>query len=160
MTQEIDNARERERIERERRDALRDIYSHTSRVWNSSVTIAIAGAALSVTLMLSGFFGAMCIYSRSLLGIFLWTGVTFGLVRVVEMGYQLQFLESEIRVSVGSTLLEYINNDIPRIRLKRLTQDEAQAMRRKKVGLMQFAIQHWVALVAWTIFVIVMIVFG
>jgi hypothetical protein len=142
MTQEQD----------ERREALLAFYSHTSRVWNSAITLTLAGAGVSIAVVTSGLFGK--VYSRLgfwlvfALAVLLYLGVVYGLMRVVELGEQLQLLESEIEFrpeaySPRSSLLEYISDKVPRIGSReRLTKGEVQRLRGRKLSILEFYWQH------------------
>jgi hypothetical protein len=149
--------------EKERREVLLAFYSHTSRVWNSAITLTLAGAAISIAVIASDLLGKIALFYGTLtafvLALPLWAVVVYGLVRVVELGKQLQFLESEIGFppetsSSESSLLEYINREVPRLRFlgfhNRPTTPEAQQLRGRGISIRDFARQHWVALLVWT----------
>jgi len=116
-------------------EALRAFYSHTSRVWNSAVTLTLAGAAFSATVMLSELFRSIPYFFRFIIGISLYLGVCYGFLRIVEIGVQLQFLERQIRLGRATSLLGYINQNIPRIRHRRLNDEQAERLRGRGLSL-------------------------
>lgn len=140
-------------------NSLKEFYSHTSRVWNSAVTITVAGVALSVAAMFSQPFNSLLFLVRILLAVGFYLAIVFiGFYRIVELGYQLQFLETELKMN-GVSLLEYISGEdgesgnVPRMLFfkKRLSLREAKSLKGKKIGLSMFAKQHYIGLAALAI---------
>ena len=84
---------------------LREYYSHISRVWNSAVTITMAGIAVSAAAMFSAQFDGLIFPIRLILTIFFYLVIMyFGFFRIIEIGNQLMFLETEIKVKNDLTL--------------------------------------------------------
>jgi hypothetical protein len=139
-------------------NSLKEFFSHTSRVWNSAVTITMAGIALSVAAMFTQPFISLPIFLRVLLVITFYLGIVFfGFYRILELGCQLQFLETELKVNDAS-LLEYISGkdgktgNIPRIGFfRRLSLEEAKHLKGKKIGLSMFVTHHRFELVVLAI---------
>jgi hypothetical protein len=132
----------------EKENSIRDFYAHTSRVWNSSVTITVAIIALSITALFS--IRDLSIIWRIIVAIgFFVTVIYLGFYRVVELGCQLQFLETELRVQRGNkdeTLLEYISGkngdagNVPRLSrtYNRFCLDDARELKGQKIGFSKF----------------------
>ena len=139
---------------------LKDYYSHTSRTWNSAVTITMAAIALSIAVMFTQQFTSLSIVIRVFLAIAFYLGiVVFGFYRIVEMGCQIQFLETQLTVN-GKTLLEYVSGEdgksgkVPRMAwfFKRMSLADAKALEGKKIGFSRFAKQHFLEVVLLAIF--------
>jgi hypothetical protein len=134
-------------------NSIKDFYSHTSRSWNSAVTITIAVIALSVTALFS-----LGNVSKILSAIFAVSSyiavVYFGFYRIVELGCQLQFLETYLKVE-DATLLEFVSGkkgdegNVPRLKWtwKRMGVDEAQALKGKMIDFSYFRKHHRLELV-------------
>jgi hypothetical protein len=138
------------------KEGMQLFYSHTSRVWNSAVALTLTGVAISIATMLSSSFPFRDVNLLDSIpigvpiGIIMYTAVVYGFWRVVELGCQLQFLETQIKMN-GKTLLEYISGDVPRIKFhKRLSLEKAKELEGKNITLKRFAKQHWLGLVVWT----------
>jgi hypothetical protein len=138
-------------------EGIRDLYSHTSRVWNSAVTLLLAGMAFSLTVMFSDYFKALSDNLTILISVLIWGSGLFGFLRIVELGCQLQYLESQIILPSGLTLSQY-SEDIPRIRaLRRYNPAQAQQLRGINVQFTQFGWQHVIGLIIWTIIVVIIL---
>lgn len=119
-------------------NCLKEFYSHTSRVWNSAATLTMAGIALSIAAMLTQTFRDMILDYRVGIAIVFYFGILYGFLRMVELGSQLQYLESQIKIN-NETLLNYVNHKVPRIGFKRLTNDEAKNLEGKRICFSDFS---------------------
>jgi hypothetical protein len=120
-------------------DNLKDYYAHVSRVWNSAITMTMAGIALSVAAMFTTAFNELSIILRIFFVIIFYLAIVFfGFYRIVELSCQIQFLETQLTVD-GKTLLEYISGEdgkggkVPRVTwlFKRMSIEEAKALEGK-----------------------------
>jgi hypothetical protein len=147
---------------------LKELYSHTSSVWNSAVTLTMAGIALSAAAMFSAPFNSLIFEYRVILSIiFYFTIEYFGFFRIIEISNQLMFLETEIMVEKDLSLFEYISGkdgktgNFPRnisVFFGRMTLEEAKALRGAHSRLPKFRKQHLIGIVSLAIFYIAILV--
>jgi hypothetical protein len=151
-------------------NSIRDFYAHTSRVWNSTVTITVAMFALSITALFA--IKEISIIWRVVVALSSFTALVYlGFYRIVEFGCQLQFLETELIVRTENgeqTLLEFINGVdgnggyVPRIRsFKRLSLEAARNLKGLPFCFSYFA-KNYIKelLVLGIIYILVLIITG
>lgn len=141
-------------------DSLLAFYSHTSRVWNSAVTLTLGSAAFCVSILSTQLFSLLTIDMRFILAFILYGAVIYGFFRIAEISLQLEFLESRIQTN-GTTLLQFINQNVPRWggTHTRRTQEQIEELRRNNWRPLRSWLcrQHTTAIIGWTlIFAILM----
>jgi len=133
-------------------------YSHTSRIWNGAVSSTLAIISLfiaSMSLIRTQFLQAILEYWLYVFAIFLlfYLASFYLIVRIGEIGVQIQFLERRMKVNKETSLLSYVNDNLPRLGWlhKRLSDDEIEKFSEEKKPYTLFLRQCANILLLWTV---------